>query len=212
MSLALLCFPIRYPSRLARQDTVVVSRLKLGECPQEITFKNDYHESRDRGRLHHAIDIFGSIGLQVVATRPGVVAQHWNYGGAMAGAPRGGKTESNGYYVRLVDDEGYVHLYGHLLTTPSVTAGDRVEAGQLLGELGESGLAADSCPHLHYQIKQPMQLSKKRSYALLMDGVYYSTRGGKSLNPYQELVRLCVAAGGVPAYDSSYVLPPEGLL
>jgi murein DD-endopeptidase MepM/ murein hydrolase activator NlpD len=154
--------------------------------------------------LHHAIDIFGAIGLHIVATTSGTVAQHWNYSRARSAGPAAGKSEGSGYYVRLIDDHGYVHYYAHLHRPPMVVKGDRVPAGQVIGLLGETGLAAGSCPHLHYQVRRPLRVSGKRSYSIDIGSNYYSTRGRESVNPYSELVRLCIAAGGRSSGGTNY--------
>jgi murein DD-endopeptidase MepM/ murein hydrolase activator NlpD len=154
--------------------------------------------------LHHAIDIFGVIGLHIVATMNGTVVQHYHYSEGRPAGPGASKSEGGGYYVRLIDDYGYVHYYSHLHRPPMVASGDRVPAGQVIGILGQTGLAANSCPHLHYQVRRPLCLSRKRSYSTAINGNYYSTRGREAVNPYSELVRLCVAAGGQSSGGTNY--------
>lgn len=203
MQLSLHFFPVCYPPAFDAEEALQVSGTG-GECPLEITFQNDFHAPRRLGRPHHAIDIFGATGLHILATTGGTVVQHWQYSGTRASSPAAGKSEGGGYYVRLIDDQGYVHSYTHLHLPPLVRSGDRVEAGQLIGLMGQSGLASGSCPHLHYQIKTPMLLSRKRSYSIYLAGSYYSTRGGEALNPCSELARLCRAVGGRCAGGTCY--------
>ena len=195
-SLTLSFFPVCYPPHFNIQEALRVSSPEIGDCPLDIKFGNDFDALKHRGRLHHAIDIFGAIGLHIVATIDGTVVQHWHYSGARSAGPAAGKSEGGGYYVRLIDDHGYVHYYAHLHRPPMVGSGDRVSAGQVIGLLGGTGLAASSCPHLHYQVRRPLCMSRKRTYSVDIGGDYYSTRGREAVNPYSELVRLCIAAGG----------------
>ena len=204
MSLTLFFFPVCYPPHFNIQPALLVSSPEIGDCPLDITFGNDFDAPKHGGRLHHAIDIFGAPGLHIVTTVNGTVMQHWQYSGAKAAGPAGGKSEGGGYYVRLVDDHGYVHYYAHLRRPPMVGTGDRVRAGQVIGLLGQTGLAATSCPHLHYQVRRPLRLSRKRSYSIEIGGNYYSTRGREAVNPYPELVRLCIAAGGRASGGTKY--------
>jgi murein DD-endopeptidase MepM/ murein hydrolase activator NlpD len=204
MSLTLSFFPVCYPSHFQIGRTFRVSSPESGDCPTEITFVNDFDAPKHQGRLHHAIDIFGAIGLHIVATTSGTVAQHWHYSVARSAGSAGGHSEGGGYYVRLIDDRGYVHYYAHLHRPPLVRSGDRVPAGRVIGLLGQTGLCASSCPHLHYQVRRPLRLSRKRSYSIDIGGNCYSTRGREAVNPYTELVRLCVAAGGRSSGGTSY--------
>lgn len=204
MPVTLSFFPVCYPADYNIRGALRVSSPKRGDCPLEIRFGNDFDAPKHRGRLHHAIDIFGAIGLHVVATTSGTVVQHWYYSVARPAGLGARLSEGGGYYVRLIDDQGYVHYYAHLHQPPMVRSGDRVPAGQVIGLLGQTGLAADSCPHLHYQIKNPLRLSKKRSYSICIRGNYYSTRGREAVNPYSELVRLCIAVGGWSSSGTNY--------
>jgi hypothetical protein len=54
-----------------------------------------------------------------------------------------------------VDDLGYEHFFSHMLKRPEVRPGQRVDAGDLIGYVGQSGNAASTCPHLHYQVRNP---------------------------------------------------------
>jgi murein DD-endopeptidase MepM/ murein hydrolase activator NlpD len=94
--------------------------------------------------LHKGVDLVGPIGSPVHAVLAGVVAEHWP-------AP-------NGYYrghpvfgglVVIDHGDGLFSLYGHLSTT-LVHEGWQVEAGQIIGELGDTGIATG--PHLHFEI------------------------------------------------------------
>jgi murein DD-endopeptidase MepM/ murein hydrolase activator NlpD len=197
-------FPVCYPPNFDIERALQVSSPEIGDCPLDIMFGNDFDAPKHGGRLHHAIDIFGAPGLYIVATINGTVAQHWHYSVAKPAGPAAGQSEGGGYYVRIVDDHGYVHYYSHLQRPPTVESGDKVSAGQLIGVLGQTGLAATSCPHLHYQVRRPLRLSRKRSYSIDIEGIYYSTRGREAVNPYSELVRLCIIVGGRSSGGTNY--------
>jgi murein DD-endopeptidase MepM/ murein hydrolase activator NlpD len=55
-----------------------------------------------------------------------------------------------GNYVVLQGDDGYDYVYMHLRTPALFKPGQRVAAGQQLGEVGASGRA--SGPHLHFEV------------------------------------------------------------
>ena len=204
MSPTLSFFPVCYPLDFTIRRALGVSSLEGGGCPLEITFGNDFDAPKQGGRLHHAIDIFGAIGLHIVATASGTVAQHWYYSGARSAGPAAGQSEGGGYYVRIIDDQGYVHYYAHLHRPPIVRSGDRVPGGQVIGLLGQTGLNASSCPHLHYQVRRPLCLTRKSLYSIDIGGNYYSTRGREAVNPYSELARICIAVGGRPSGGTNY--------
>ena len=52
------------------------------------------------------------------------------------------KGESGTYYY-------YAHLYAY---APNITAGTLVEAGDVVGFVGDTGNAKGGSPHLHYEI------------------------------------------------------------
>lgn len=61
-----------------------------------------------------------------------------------------------------------MHHLAHLDGPPSVTAGARVEAGDQVGFVGNSGNARDTAPHVHYQITDPSG-NRINPFPLLVD-------------------------------------------
>ena len=94
----------------------------------------------DRGRLHSGIDI-AVLGTDAVrAALPGVVTATGyipNYSGY-------------GNVVKLRHDRGLATMYAHL-ASESVTVGEYVQRGEVIGRAGCTG----SCtgPHLHFEVR-----------------------------------------------------------
>lgn len=57
-----------------------------------------------------------------------------------------------GNYVQLKDGKGNYHMFAHL-DSQSVTAGQRIKAGTIIGNMGSTG--ASTGPHTHYAINPP---------------------------------------------------------
>lgn len=110
---------------------------------------------RSGGRRHQGIDIFAAYGTPVFAVADGVVDV--------------GSNRLGGLVVRLFSDEGDRYYYAHL-ASQSVTDGQRVQAGDVLGGTGTSGNAAGTPPHLHWQ---------------------FHPGDGAPVNPYPLAVALC---------------------
>ena len=95
---------------------------------------------RDAGRRsHHGVDIFAPRGTPVVATSAGVVR-------------RVRVTNLGGKVVWLRDPARNANMYYAHLDSQAVSNGDRVEAGDTLGFVGNSGNAITTPPHLHFGI------------------------------------------------------------
>lgn len=112
---------------------------------------------RDGGRrLHAGNDIFAPHLQPVVAVADGVVS-------------RIGPDEGiSGYRVFISHDDGWSSLYIHLNNDtagtddgngkgirPGLAEGDRVEAGQVIGWIGDSGNAENTSHHLHFELRDP---------------------------------------------------------
>ena len=103
------------------------------------------------GKLHSGIDIYvGGRGSPIYAARAGVVTAITSNG-------------SSGFYVTIKHDNGYYTRYAHMQNTKSndslrgthsatkyITVGQRVNAHQIIGEVGSSG--GSTGPHCHFEI------------------------------------------------------------
>jgi len=120
------------------------------------TFRDSWLEPRPGGRQHHGLDMVGAMGTPLVAVESGVVyGTGWHYLGGINLYLRG--DSSDGYY--------YAHLSGF---ASGIADGVRVNKGQTVGYLGDTGNAG--VPHLH---------------------LGYQPGGGPLTNPYQLMVKLC---------------------
>jgi murein DD-endopeptidase MepM/ murein hydrolase activator NlpD len=120
------------------------------------TFRNSWLEPRPGGRAHHGLDMVASMGTPLVAVETGVVyGTGWHYLGGINLYVRG--DSSDVYY--------YAHLSGY---AGGISDGVRVNKGQTVGYVGDTGNAG--VPHLH---------------------LGYQPAGGPLINPYQLMVRLC---------------------
>ncbi len=86
--------------------------------------------------FHPGIDIAGPVGVPVVATAQGTVT--------FAGWDQG-----YGKSVRINNGNGFETLFGHL-DQFVVYSGEKVNRGEVIGYLGNTGLSTG--PHLHYEI------------------------------------------------------------
>lgn len=128
---------------------------------------NSYDELRAGATVGHgAMDITCAYGAPVVATTDGVVPLRVQVSGQTL--PGAGTSPKGGNYVWVEDADGFRHYYAHMRNV-RVRPGQRVKAGDMLGECSDTGNARGSCPHLHYAV--------------------HTANGGK-LNPYGLLLPL----------------------
>jgi murein DD-endopeptidase MepM/ murein hydrolase activator NlpD len=97
-----------------------------------------YHPILRFARLHSGVDWAAPVGTPILAAGNGVVI----------------KAEYDSGYGRRVEIQhanGYVTTYNHMSAFGrGIVAGVRVSQGQIVGYLGQSGLATG--PHLHYEV------------------------------------------------------------
>ena len=86
--------------------------------------------------MHEGIDFVAPVGTQVRATAEGKVL-------------RSGRAGAYGEMVEVAHADGFVSRYAHL-SRRHVNQGDKIERGQLLGLLGNTGRSTG--PHLHYEV------------------------------------------------------------
>ncbi len=102
----------------------------------------DFHAPRNGGRIHEGFDITGACGTPLVAARGGTVAK------------AGYDPVLYGNYV-LIDGlkTGQDYFYAHMVEPSEVPQGGRVHTGQELGRIGQTGNAAGTPCHLHFEVR-----------------------------------------------------------
>jgi LysM repeat protein len=137
--------------RITREDPATALNVGPGACPDSydgvlgtLNFRWPVSERTLTGydyapsANHYGIDIGGSIGDPVSTVDNGVVVyagwNDWGYGNMI-----------------VVDHgEGWQSLYAHL-STVEVTCGQEVYSGDIIGTVGDTGMADG--PHLHFELR-----------------------------------------------------------
>ena len=97
-----------------------------------------YHPILRYARMHTGVDWSNAIGTPILAAGNGAVI-------------KAEFTSGYGRRIEIQHANGYVTTYSHLSGfARGVTPGVRVSQGQVIGYLGQSGLATG--PHLHYEV------------------------------------------------------------
>ncbi len=115
--------------------------IKKSQCKIVSGYGMRYHPILHYRRMHTGIDLTAQLGTPVYATGDGTVQV----------AGRG--AELGGYGIAVVVNHGYGFktLYGHL-SEMTVTPGQKVKRGDMVGKVGRSGLSTGY--HLHYEVIQ----------------------------------------------------------
>lgn len=102
-----------------------------------------YHAPRNGGRIHEGFDVTAACGAPLVAVRNGRVLS------------RGFDSVLYGNFL-LIHGEGErrSYFYAHLARPAAVGRGERVWEGESVGVVGETGNAAGTGCHLHFEIHQ----------------------------------------------------------
>jgi murein DD-endopeptidase MepM/ murein hydrolase activator NlpD len=127
-------------------------------CPVNgaVSFSDTYGASRSGGRAHQGVDMIAAKGTPAVAVSSGTVSlQSSSLGGITAYLYSGGDM----YY--------YAHLDGY---ADGISSGASVSTGQTIGYVGNSGNAAYTVSHLHFE---------------------YHPGGGGAVNPTPLVSSLC---------------------
>lgn len=103
------------------------------------TFTDTLGAPRDGGaRTHKGTDIFAAKGTAVVAPVSGEIVKAGDDGG------------NGGLRIWIKGDDGRFHYLAHMDSIQ--VNGGRVQIGQQVGTVGDSGNARGGSPHLHYSI------------------------------------------------------------
>jgi murein DD-endopeptidase MepM/ murein hydrolase activator NlpD len=121
------------------------------------------------GAFHSGIDIATTFGAAVRAPADGVVLK---------------ASFGNGYGREIILDhgDGIETLYGHL-SGFSVTVGEQVRRGQVIGYVGSSGRSTG--PHLHYEVRVRDTPVNPHKY-LRETMTQYAEAGGTTHNPHDQ--------------------------
>ena len=155
-------------------------------------------------KYHHdypAADIFGKKGCAFVSPVAGVVDEvntvdKWS-GKTNLGADRGGLS------ISILGDDGLRYYGSHLSKIEAnIVPGYKVATGEKLGEIGSTGSARGTKPHLHFGISYPTE-----------KGIWWVRRGvglekGKS-SPWKYLQAWQVGKDLKPKLTVPSVIPTE---
>lgn len=91
------------------------------------------------GSSHYGIDLANSEGTPIVAAADGVILE-------------AGPASGFGNWVRQQLPDGTILVYGHM-SSYDVSAGDKVEAGEKIADMGSEGQSTGT--HLHFEVWDP---------------------------------------------------------
>ena len=143
---------------LSAQDKIIVKGTKVLSgvgvgtnqkwyWPTEKRYRNNItspYGYRWGGQFHAGVDIAGGYGSKIYATNNGVVVES-----KFDQYYENGKKRGNGHYIIIDHKNGWYSSYAHL-SSRSVAIGDKVEMGQVIGYMGETGYATGV--HLHFSL------------------------------------------------------------
>ena len=113
-----------------------------GSLPSPLPEQNltdTWGAARSQGRSHEGIDIFAARGTPIQSTTQGIVRKV-------------GENNLGGRVVVIVGPGGAGHYYAHLEDYADIAPNDWVNAGDIIGYVGDSGNAKGTPPHVHYGI------------------------------------------------------------
>lgn len=163
----------------------------------DVRYSDDYDQPRSGGRTHQGTDVVADKLQTVHAVLPGVVTVATGIDSPMP---------SYGYYLRIRHDKGldsaYVHLNNDSPGTddgeggtrwayaPGIRKGVRVERGQFIGYVGDSGNAEGTVAHLHFELMNPawdaQDTGADQPWDPCLDDPKYTDK--TRYNPYPSLV------------------------
>src|SRR6185369_1475327 len=101
---------------------------------------NTWHAPRGTDRFHEGQDIFAPKGTPIFSATSGYVYKI-------------GENNLGGQTVSVIGAGGRVYYYAHLDSyAPGLAEGDPVNAKSLLGDVGTTGNAQGTPPHLHFGV------------------------------------------------------------
>jgi murein DD-endopeptidase MepM/ murein hydrolase activator NlpD len=166
----------------------------ISDC--KVTYAHSHHD-------YPATDILGKKGCKFVAVTSGVVDEVRKVDTYNYKKPTG--DTKGGIFVSIIGNDGVRYYGSHLMkVAPGINPGVQVEAGTLLGYLGDSGDARGTAPHVHFGISWPTK-----------EGIWWVRRGelypwryldswiaGKDASPASAIEKLKSQLGEIPPIPS----------
>lgn len=91
-------------------------------------------------RTHRGVDISAKLGTRVLCMTRGTVAEVW-------------EDEKLGTCVRVDHGDGLISTYSNLSPQPTVTVGQSLDTGDILGAVGSTAMVESAmAPHLHLEV------------------------------------------------------------
>jgi murein DD-endopeptidase MepM/ murein hydrolase activator NlpD len=129
------------PDQIFRTPSGLVIPVE-GVNPEDLY--DSFDDERSEGRYHDAIDIPAAEGTPVLAATGGEILRFF-------------RSELGGMTIYQRGDDRLIYYYAHLKGyAPEIREGMRVEAGDEIGSVGNSGNAGPDNYHLHFAIWTPM--------------------------------------------------------
>jgi murein DD-endopeptidase MepM/ murein hydrolase activator NlpD len=131
---------IRLPRLPAPPPTLGAGR-RVCPVASRFSYGSGWGAPRDGGtRRHQGIDLLAARGTRLVAVEDGRIGPRWGHDGGNAGIRLWLHGTSGTHYF-------YAHNRRNL-----VRPGQRVRRGQVLAEVGTTGNAARTPPHVHFEL------------------------------------------------------------
>jgi murein DD-endopeptidase MepM/ murein hydrolase activator NlpD len=132
--------------------------IPLDACPAAggRSFTNSWGAPRSGGRRHKGTDVMAAYGSPAAAVVSGRISR-WSSGGKA------------GTSIYLFGDDGNEYFYAHMSRNVA-SPGSRVQHGQIISYVGDTGNARGGAAHIHFEIHPG---------------------GGSAINPYPSLIRVC---------------------
>tara|TARA_Y100000817_G_C16817518_1_gene527272 strand:- start:64 stop:1062 length:999 start_codon:yes stop_codon:yes gene_type:complete len=146
---------VRYPAvhpvdfKTCKKTKWIKGKKITGDCYQSSLFGNRRHPVTLRWHHHDGDDYSANTGTPVFVTADGEVEKS-QY------------SVTSGNYVLVNHGYGYKTYYGHLYKR-SVKRGDKIERGDKVGEVGNTGRLT-TAEHLHYEVQYNKQAKNPKDY------------------------------------------------
>ena len=158
----------------------------------KVTYAHSHHD-------YPATDILGKKGCKFVAVTGGVVDELRKVDTYNYKKPTG--DTKGGIFVSIIGDDGVRYYGSHLMKVAAgIEVGTRVEAGTLLGYLGDSGDARGTAPHVHFGISWPTtsDIWWVRRGELYPWRYLDAWKAGKDVSPASAVAKLKAKYGEIP--------------